>query len=104
MRVPGPMSVDSTRPSGCVKNRAGAAVGAVLMVFLPVIILVIILKPIRKTLDAGRERRRGPEPRGTPEILDVGVSGDNIARLERHKAPPRPLPERSFERADELQQ
>src|SRR5712691_11897011 len=103
-RVPGPMSLDSTRPAGCVKNRAGAAVEAVLMVFLPVVILVVILKPVRETLDAGRQRRRGPEPRRTPEVLDVGVGRDHIARLERHKPPARPLPERPLERADELHQ
>src|ERR1700719_1265583 len=84
MRVPGPMSLDSTRPSGCVKNRAGAAVDAVLMVFLP----VIVLKPVRETLKAGRERRRGPKPRRPPEILNVGVGRNHIAWLERHVATP----------------
>src|SRR5579859_6116897 len=100
MRVPGPMSLDSTRPSGCVKNRAGAAVGAVLMVFL----LVVVLKPVRKTLDAGRQRRRGPEPSRTPEIFDIGVGRDHIARLQRQKAPARALSERPLERPDELHQ
>src|SRR6266478_3311745 len=88
-RVRGPMSLDSMHPSGCAKNCAGAAAGArAFAMECPVLIASLllgfsmpILKPLGKPRDPLGKWRRGPEPRGLPEILDICMRRDHVPRL-----------------------